>query len=245
MKTKTKIYILAASGEEEWCKDFGVKYKPLLPWGGKTIVEHLVSNIKRDLDIPVIVMGRTEWPIDSIEGAELIKVDSKNLLETISHIKPDSDYSLLVTGDSPLVRGKDLVPFLENPSDLTAGVIYKEAFSQLFPDWRKTFIPLKDGSVKLAGAALIGKNKWEIIVKEGSKYYEYRKNPLAVVQKMKLSLLIKLLIRQLTIDDVVRWVKEQFDVNAKVITASPTLGADVDNKNDYLTLKLFETLRGE
>ncbi|UZN22623.1 hypothetical protein GM182_01540 [bacterium 3DAC] len=240
-----KIYILAGGDQEEWCEDFGVGYKALLPWSGTTIIQHMVNNIKKDLDVPITVIGRTEWPIDTVEGATLLKIDSSSIMDTISVIQPDTDYVLLLTGDSPLVRGKDLIPFIETPSELVAGVIYKEDFEKMFPGWHKTFIPLKDGKIKLAGAALISKDKWQTVIDEGTKYYNYRKNPFMIVWKMGISLFAKLITGQLSINDVIKWVGKKFGVKATAVTVSPVMGADVDKKSDYLMLKLFETLGRE
>jgi hypothetical protein len=240
-----KIYILAGGDREPWCEDFGVGYKALLPWAGTTIIQHMVNNIKADLDVPITVIGRTEWPINSLDGADLLKIESSSIMDTISVIHPDADYILLLTGDSPLVSGKDLLPFIEHPNELVAGVIYKDDFSTMFPGWHKTFIPLKDGQIKLAGAALISRDKWQTVIDEGTKYYGYRKNPFMIVWKMGLSLFAKLITGQLTINDVIKWVDKKFGVKATAVTVSPTMGADVDKKSDYLMLKLFETVGRE
>ncbi len=240
-----KIYILAGGDREPWCEDFGVGYKALLPWAGTTIVQHMVNNIKNDLDVPITVIGRTGWPIDNLDGAELMKIESNSLMDTISVIHPDADYILLLTGDCPLVSGKDLLPFIEHPNELVAGIIYKEDFQTMFPGWSKTFIPLKDGKIKLAGAALISQNKWQTVIEEGTKYYAYRKNPFMIVWTMGINLFLKLTIGHLTINDVIKWVDKNFHVKAATVTVSPTMGADVDEKSDYLMLKLFETVGRE
>jgi len=239
---KHEIYILAGGPEEEWCREFGVGYRALLPWGGKTIIETMVENIRKDFDFPITVVGHKKWPIDHIEGATLIKTNSLHIMDTVSSIKPQAEYTLLLTGDSPLVEGKHLLPFFENPSELTAGLIKKEEFEKVFPGFHKTFIPIKDMSIKLAGAALIKKDKWDTIVTEGAKFYSYRKNPAKIVWKMGISLFIKLLTRSITVDDVVKWAYNSFGVRGKVAIVHPSLGADVDDKEDYVMLKLFETL---
>ena len=242
MEDKYEIYILAGGPEEEWCREFGVGYKALLPWGGKTIIETMVEKIRKDLDIPITVVGHKNWPIAHIEGATLIKTESKDIMDTIASITPKAEYTLLLTGDSPLVEGKHLLPMFEDPAELTAGLIKKEDFNKAFPGFHKTFIPIKDMSIKLAGAALIKREKWDIIVTEGAKFYAYRKNPAKIVWKMGIPLFMKLITRKLTVDDVVKWVYNSFGVHGKVAEVHPSLGADVDDKEDYVILKLFETL---
>ena len=240
------IYILAGSGEEKWCEELGIPFKALLPWKGKTIIQTMVDNIRKDIDIPITVMGHERWPDTyRIEGAHLVKVNSTDLLETVKAIKPRGQYNLLLTGDSPLVKGNDLLPIIENPADITAGVIYKQDMERMFPGLHKTFIPLKEGKIKLAGATLINKDVWDKAIEEGSRYYYYRKSPAKIVWKLGISLFAKLITGNLTINDVIKWVDEKFGVRGNVVTVSPTLGADVDDKEDYLLLKLIDTLRRE
>ncbi len=237
-----EIYILAAGDKESWCQELGEGYKALLPWEGTTIIQYMVNNIKQDLPFPITVIGRKGWNIEEIHGAQLIKIESSDIAETIATIHPSADYILLLTGDSPLIAGKDLLPFIDNPIDLVAGIIYKEDFQQIFPGWKKTFIPIVEGKIKLAGAALISKEKWQQVVDEGTRYYAYRKNPAKIVWKMGLSLFLKLLTGKLSINDVVKWVDTKFNVKARAVRVSPVLGADVDDKEDYLMLKLFSTV---
>jgi 2-phospho-L-lactate guanylyltransferase (CobY/MobA/RfbA family) len=144
---------------------------------------------------------------------------------------------LIVTSDIPLLKAEMVDDFIEKAlatgADLCYPIISKEDNDARFPEMKRTFAKLKDGTFTggnfmLLDAEFLLRN--ESIVNE---VYEARKKPLKLAGLLGWGLLIRLLLKRATISQAEKSASRMLHGELKaVITRYPEIGADVDKPGD-------------
>jgi GTP:adenosylcobinamide-phosphate guanylyltransferase len=148
-------------------------------------------------------------------------------------LDPKTEYVLIVSSDIPALTGK-MVDWLvdevaKDPGDIYYGVIPRQVMEKRFPDSRRTWTHLKDMDVcgadinvthvRMATEHL---ETWEELIGK-------RKSPLKQAATIGLGTMFWLILRQLTLEDLVRRVSKQIDIRGKaVVWPWAEAGMDVD-----------------
>ena len=231
------------------------KPKALLDIAGRAMLDYVLAALQSAQHIEnVIVVG-----LDEGDGAELQPARPliflqdegsivKNIRAGIAWLQihcPGSEEVLLSTGDIPLITGAIVDSFVEScqPFDhlVYYNVVKRETMERSFPNSNRTFVKLKGlevagGDLVLAQKRIADTNQqlWEALT-------DARKHPWRLARIVGASTLLKLLLRQLSLDEAQQAADRMLGATVKVlISPYPEVAMDVDNpyQVEYLRRKL-------
>lgn len=158
-----------------------------------------------------------------------------NILAGIRWVKemdPSAEYVMIASSDVPAVKAHmiDWVvnTALQTDADLNYNVIEQQVMEARFPGSRRSYVHLKDGAfcggdINLVRTILVAEDSvWKDLI-------EARKNALKQASIMGWDVLFLLLIRQITINEVVRRVSKRVGLNGRALVCPyAEIGMDVD-----------------
>ncbi len=154
-------------------------------------------------------------------------------VEKSLELDPHKEYVLIVSSDIPALRG-EMVDWLveqveQTPADVYYGVVPRPVMEQRYPNSKRTWTRLKE--MEVCGAdinachvrmATEHLDLWEDLIGN-------RKSPLKQVMKLGLDTVLLLLLRRLTIEDVVQRASQRLGIQGKAILWPwAEAGMDVD-----------------
>ncbi len=159
---------------------------------------------------------------------------------------PQADWLLIVSGDLPLLTPEAISDFLERCSYFSAdgyySVLSRSTMESSFPQTIRTYARLKEGCLTGGNVILLRpevlKDNWEL----GKKILAARKKPLQLAQILGLKVVLKFLLRSLTVKEAEERLSRLTGYNLKaVFTPYAEMGLDVDKKEDLdLVKKVLE-----
>lgn len=194
------------------------KPKSLLEFGGHSMLEYVLRAVQGTRDIErIVIIGVEETDAPSAlreSKASLTFLPDmgglvQNIHTAINHVsqrQPDPGPLLLTTADIPLLSSSVLAQFIDScrPFDRLAyyNLVSRETLEQAFPNSRRTFVKLKGmevagGDLVLAHPRIIHTNPdlWEAM-------YDARKHAWRLARLVGPWTILKLLTRQLTIEEI-------------------------------------------
>lgn len=226
--------------------------KAMMDLAGKPMIQWVVDALDdaRTVD-RIVVIGLTEKAALASKKPLAYLSNEGRLLENLKagtakvlELNPKAKYVLFVSSDIPGITGQmvDWVvnTCLQTKDDLYYNVIRRESMEERFPTSRRTYTRLKDmevcgGDMNMARAAIVTENSefW-------SKLLEARKNPAAQASLIGWDIVLKLLMRQLTADDVVQRVAAKLGIKGRAIVCPfPEVGMDVDKPHQLEIMRAY------
>jgi len=149
-----------------------------------------------------------------------------------------SPVALITTSDVPLVRPATYEEFLggfeAKGLEASYAIVLREVCQAQFPQGRRTYARLKDGSFTAGNAVIV---RGAVIEKMGAmfeRFYQARKNPLAMARIFGPSFLARALSRQLTVAQLEARLSVIADGKfGAVEMQDAALAFDVDKIEDY------------
>jgi hypothetical protein len=215
--------------------------KALLEIAGKPMVQWVLDALSDAACIHhVVVVG-----LDAGSGVTCTKdleflPNQGGMLENIfagAHriltINPSADVVLSVSSDIPAVTGAIVdwmgAEVVSGDHDVCYNFITREAMENRFPGSRRTYTRFKDAEV--CGGDMTA-FRTRMLTSDGGVWrdlVESRKNVLKQAAIIGYGTLIKLLLRQLTIDEAVARVSKRLELKARAVACPyPEIGMDVD-----------------
>jgi GTP:adenosylcobinamide-phosphate guanylyltransferase len=207
--------------------------KPMIQW-----VLNALSDAKKVENVFIIGMNEKSG-VSCSKPVHYLPNEGRMLANIVAgvhkslELDPKTEYVLIVSSDIPALTG-EMVDWLvdevaKDPGDIHYGVIPRQVMEKRFPDSRRTWTHLKDMDVcgadinvthvRMATEHL---ETWEELIGK-------RKSPLKQAATIGLGTLFWLIMRQLTLEDLVRRVSNQIDIRGKaVIWPWAEAGMDVD-----------------
>ncbi len=207
--------------------------KPMLQW----VLDALSSSKKVD---NVIIMGMSEKNgMTCAKPTYYLPNEGRMLANIVSGVhkaldlNPATEHVLIVSSDIPALTG-DMVDWLvgeieKEPADIYYGVIPRNVMEKRYPDSRRTWTHLKD--MDLCGADINASHvrmatehldTWEELIGK-------RKSPLKQAATIGIGTLLLMLLRQLTLDDLVERVCSRIGIRGKAVVWSwAEAGMDID-----------------
>ncbi len=202
---------------------------------GRLIIVGLASDLVPDLgvDVPVSFVPN--------QGSLL-----ENILVGVEELGPVRR-ALFCSSDLPLLTSEAVRDFVDRceASDVDVGyaVVERSVMERRFPGSGRSFRPLKDGHYAGGDLAWINphvivRNRDRIEALQGS-----RKSALRTARVMGLGIIVRLLLRRLTIEHAEKKARELFRCTCKaIISPFPEIGMDVDKVHQYrLVCSLMES----
>lgn len=215
--------------------------KAMLQVAGKPMIQWVLDALSTSQKVEnVILIGMTEKSgVSCSKPTHYLPNEGRMLSNIVSGVQkalelnPKTEYVLIVSSDIPALTG-EMVDWLvdeiaKTPADIYYGVISRDAMEKRYPNSRRTYTHLK--GLDLCGADINATHirmatehldMWEALIGN-------RKSPLKQAAIIGYGTLILMLMRQLTLDDLVKRVCERIGIRGKAIVWPwAEAGMDVD-----------------
>lgn len=215
--------------------------KAMLDIAGKPMIQWILDALSASQMVEnVIIMGMTEKSgVSCAKPTYYLPNEGRMLANIVSgvnkalELNPATEYVLIVSSDIPGLTG-EMVDWLvdeikKDPADIHYGVIPRAVMEKRYPDSRRTWTHLK--GIDLCGADINASHvrmatehldTWEELIGK-------RKSPLNQAATIGLGTLLLMVLRQLTLDDLVNRVCARIGIRGKaVVWPWAEAGMDVD-----------------
>ena len=215
--------------------------KAMLDIAGKPMIQWVLDALSASDRIEnIIILGMNEknglvtskptWYLPN-EGRMLANIVAG--FQKATELNPQTEYVLIVSSDIPALTGEMvdwLVEQIETaPADIYYGVVPRAVMEKRFPNSRRTWTHLKDmevcgADINAAHVSMATEHleMWEELIGR-------RKSPLKQAAAIGFGILFLTILRQLTLDDLVRRVSERIGIRARaIIWPWAEAGMDVD-----------------
>ncbi len=215
--------------------------KAMLDIAGKPMIQWVLDALSATQKVDnVIIIGMSEKTgVTCSKPAYYVPNQGRMLANIVAgvekslEINPEKEYVLIVSSDIPGLKG-EMVDWLveqveQTPADIYYGVVPREVMDKRYPNSRRTWTRLKE--MEVCGAdinachvrmATEHLDLWEDLLGN-------RKSPFKQVMKLGLDTVLLLLLRKLTIEEVVQRASQRLGINGKAIVWPwAEAGMDVD-----------------
>lgn len=238
-------------GGDPLARALGVHRKALIEIAGRTMLEHVVTNLRRSGVTDRIAVSGVDQQDLALHPA-LGRVDvlaagptpSASVLAALDHGEPGP--LLVTTADHPLLRPKTIAAFATAASrgtaDVAVGVVDEALIRARFPASQRTFVRFRRRGLSGANlyafstpAARRAAAAWREI--EGE-----RKRPWRMVRKLGPLTLLRFVLRRLPLDDAIARASERLGARVELVWLDdPHAAVDVDRVADLaLVAQLLE-----
>ena len=143
-----------------------------------------------------------------------------------------------VCDDLPFLTGAALDDFIARAEAAEADGVYaivrKEACLREFPSLRRTFFHLKEGDFTGGNVSLVSVDLFPGCIEKMKEVFALRKNPVKLAAWLGPFFILKMLLHQLSLEDVERKVSELFGYRGRaVITDHACIGTDLDKAEEW------------
>ena len=229
----------------------GAAHKSLVPVAGMPMAWHVVRALAESGRVgEIVVVGLEPDEIDF--GVAVHHVPNQpNLwasqnagLRKLRELNPDDRYILALSADIALLTGQIIDTFIKACEPLTSdvywGVVRKDVMLAAFPDSKRTYLPLREGSF-CSSDLYLGRLSAGFHIQERLRYFiDNRKNVLAQVWKLGLPTMVKFLFRRLAMADIVDIAYRIADIHGgPVVLALAEAGMDVDKPEQLLQVRNY------
>lgn len=225
--------------------------KALLPMAGKPMASHVFDALVKSNISPVIaVSGPPEIrsAINSAESKTLFFLESKNSMfeNAMEGVKAvgTCDFVFIITADIPLVTAEMIQSFAvqcentEQESDVYWPIVEKQYVIKKFPDAKRTYMKLKEGTFTGGNFALVKPAFFSANEDLFAQAIAFRKSPLRLMKLLGFLFVLKFFLGLLSISSIEKRISEilpGWKVKGMPVP-HPEIGMDVDKIEDYKTI---------
>jgi GTP:adenosylcobinamide-phosphate guanylyltransferase len=227
--------------------------KAMLDMAGKPMVQWVLDALSDSKNVEnVVIVGLTsksgvtcKKPLTFISNQGRLLANIVAGVEKVIELKPKTDYVLVVSSDIPGLKS-EMVDWLietamETEEDIYYGVVPREVMEKRYPGSNRTYIRLKD--LDICGAdinithvrmATEHLDMWEELIGN-------RKSPLKQAATLGFDTLLLILMRRLTLEDVVRRVMKRLNIRGRAIVwsqAEPAMDVDKPHQLELMRADL-------
>jgi len=218
--------------------------KPMIQWvldalsNAKTISRTIIVGLSADCGV------NCTKPLTFIPDQGSMLDNARGGIRKAAEIDPAADYTLLLTSDIPGVTGEmvdwSVNTSLETDDDIYYSVVTREVMETRFPGSNRSFIRLKDMDV--CGGDM---NLFRISMATGrddiwNKLIASRKNVFKQAALIGYDTLLFLLLRQLTLEKLVKTVCERLDISGRALLCPyAEVAMDVDKPFQFDILNAY------
>lgn len=229
----------------------GVAHKSLVPLVGMPMAWHVVRALTesdRIGEIVVVGIGPDEIdfgvPVHHVPNQPSLWASQNAGLRKLRELNADDRYVIALSADIALLSGKIVNRFIEAcepfEHDVYWGIVRKDVMLAAFPESRRTYLPLREGSF-CSSDLYLGRLSAGFHIQDRIRYFiENRKNVLALVWKLGLPTMVKFLLRRLAIADIVDVAYRIAGVRGgPVVLPLAEAGMDVDKPEQLVQVREY------
>lgn len=240
--------LVIAGGRKDKLNEYSdIAKEALIPIGNKVMVEYVVNALENAKSIRnIIVVG----PIDELRSvfksnSLLLAPEGESAIDSVINglkvLQPKGKV-LIITGDIPLINSLAIEGFLELCVDEGVDIFYpvvpKEINEKNYPNVKRTYVKLKEGTFTGGNLFLIEPYIVEQCAQKGRQLVRLRKSPIKLSSLIGWMFIMKFLLRKLTLEEVEEKFSRLLGVKGKaVISPFPEVGIDVDKPSDLQLVK--------
>lgn len=248
METPFTALVLAGTrpGGDPFAQEQQVAYKAQVRVSGRAMLSRVVESLRASSFIGQILISGMDRDVVAADPqlAPLLRRDDISFLDgeatpassVIAALQaPESTLPLLVTtGDHALLMTGMVDEFCRRaiayPADVVAGAVRESVVRFRYPNVQRTFTRLRDGSYK-------GTNLFALLTPEAHRapdvwrqVEQYRKHPWRMVSFLGPLVLLRFLLRRLTLDDIILELERIMNLRIRIeLLPFPDAALDVDS----------------
>lgn len=242
-----KAIILAGEGKQD-VKHFG-EGKALVRFKDQPLIKYTIDALRQSEMVDYILVVGNKNVLLPIIGNSVDKIVEQendilhNLVKGISYFQQDKKV-IVATCDIPLITPYAVKHFicsaLNFKADICYPVIERSICEGKYPDAKRTYVSLKEGEFTGGNLMIIDPNKIKSIENHIQLLVKHRKNPLKMTKTLGMSIVIQMLLKQLTIEKLETYIRERFNIEGKaLLTPYPEIGSDIDSVEDIEILEKY------
>jgi len=236
--------ILAGGGKKEpLTLQEGVANKVFINLFGRPMLRYILDALDGAVSVgKVIVVGPEEELAGLLEqGSRFTPVPEEGgMLENVAAGLRAADQqrlSLILTGDIPLLSPEVIEEFIKRCAPYTGDFYYpilsRESCTKRFPQMKRTYVPLREGSFTGGNIALLRPRWFACSRHRLDQFIAYRKKPLKLFRLLPVGFIFKFIFRCLTVNDLESYLSEMFQARAHAVPCDLVeIGTDVDKISD-------------
>lgn len=218
------------------------KYEALIKIGDESMLNYVLKALQTSAEIDrIVVVGSEDIKETLPQGIDWLEA-SATMMENIQRGASVMERPFLITSsDIPLLTAQDINGFLElcgdRQGDLYFPLIPRKQVEQDYPGCKRTYINFKEGVFTGGNLFLVNPQVVDTCLTIGEELINMRKNPLALARRVGISLLVKLLLHRLSLQEVEYRASGLLGIQGRaVICPYPGVGVDVDKPADYVLI---------
>lgn len=238
--------LLAGSNKKDaLLTEQGVASKAELNIAGKPLVQYVLEAVRNSKSIDkVIYLGQHVEVLDSfydkyLEASNDITTNMQNGLRAA--LKYDPATIVVVSGDLLWLTGEDIDTFIQTSkqevpdASLVYPIMTRAMVEESFDQAHRRYAKLNGEELTGGSVLFLKPDCVEPLLDYADRAYKSRKNLLALAQLLGLSVMVKFVLRRLTVKDVETRISEGLGVLVQSLrVALPSLAMDVDEAEDLL-----------
>lgn len=238
--------ILPAGGRSpELTKAIGVSHeiKALLKLQDQTLLEVAIRAARDAGAERIVVVGADELKPFCARADVLLPEGHSgvdNVFTALDWLGETNNRVLILSTDLPFVSGAAITEFLNgcpNEVDICVPLVQRKTYDQKFPASPGTWNSLRrngaagewsTGSAFLIKTEALRRNRRLL-----ESAFQARKNPFAMVKLLGFPFILKFLIRQLSVEDILSRAERVLDCRGAALEAPPELAFDIDTPEEW------------
>jgi GTP:adenosylcobinamide-phosphate guanylyltransferase len=236
--------VMAGGGKAEpLLEQEKVTNKAFIPLHGKPLLGYVLDGLSKAPSIDRIVVVGPERELSGLqqEGYSFEFVpEAGSMLDNAGAALKEVDQErlcLVVSGDIPLMNEQVLEGFLALCApfehDFYYPILTRESCQSRFPDTRRTYVRLQEGTYTGGNIALIRPSWFALNRHRLEMFIAYRKKPLKLLRILPLSFTLKFLFKRLSVADLEANLSKLLQLRARAVPCGfVEIGTDVDKISD-------------
>ncbi len=231
--------------------------KSLIDIGGRPMVSYVMDALAGSTGLRQVVIalpeGVDQAPFAALGG--LVVEGTTGVVDAIKKsilkLGPDG-YVLIVSSDAPMINSDAIDDFTNDcrleEAQVYYSIIRREDTEAVFPETRRTYMKLRDGTFTGGNVHLFEKATFMRNIENGNRLFNLRKNPISLVSLLGIGFVLKYLTGRLNLETLERKARELLGASVRaVVTTHPELAVDVDKADDLRLVQahLVDPNRGD
>lgn len=222
---------------------YGVELKALIPLAGEPMVRYPARALLgcADIESVKVLSQQPDRIAEALPADPRLRVleSQGTIAETLLRIcdDPDTQWPLLVTTADHALLSPEMIHevcWKAARSDVGIGLVSRRRLLASFPESRRTWLRFKGGAFTGANLFVLRSAKVRPAIELWRSVEQDRKKAGKMIWSLGPSLFLKVLLRRLTIEEVLHKISVRLGVSIRAVRLSQALAAiDVDKPSDH------------
>ena len=249
--------VVLAGGRAPWLKELcGTEHRCLAPIAGRRMLDYILDALQKSGRVQRIVVAADAEAITQLEGtlpANVTTCPAESDMPATAYAavmalgESGSQNVLFACDDIPLLTAAGVQDFIQQCERVPGKGIYytiipKDACLKSYPDAKRTFGTVTDGTFTGGNLLLVGREVVLNSQKLTREIFSLRKSPLRLANWLGWSFILKAVFRRLSINEAEKRFSHIMHTPSKaIITNFAEIGMDVDKPEDLRLIEKYLT----